>query len=54
MNKNICRTLSSTKTKRYLSPLIEIYNVCVEAGFKASLPNTYIAPWESDEDSLEL
>ena len=54
MDKNVCNALSTTKTKRYLSPLIEIYNVYIEAGFKASLPNISIDPWESDNGSLEF
>lgn len=45
---------SKTKAERYLTPLISIYYVCVEAGFETSLPSISIAPWESDADSLEF
>lgn len=44
----------ATMKRGYNTPLITLYEVKVEAGFEASLPGTEIAPWESDNDSLEF
>ncbi len=52
MNKIVCHSIA--KTEEYHAPMIIYCSVYAEMGFQASLPNISIAPWESDDDSLEF
>ena len=45
---------ATIKGEGYSAPLLDYYEVEVEAGFETSMQDITIAPWESDNDSLEL